>query len=45
MANEDLVGNLNTEWLLGYFAEKGGAQPLHLSALKKSLQLADEIFI
>jgi hydroxymethylglutaryl-CoA lyase len=45
MANDDLVGNLNTEWLLGYFVEKGVTQSLHQSALKKSLQLADEIFV
>lgn len=45
MANNDLVGNMNTEWLLDYFAVKNAAPFLNIDALKQSLQLADEIFV
>jgi len=44
MANDELVGNMNTEWLLGYLQEKNAAPLLNLIALEKSLQLASEIF-
>ena len=45
MADDTLVGNMNTEWLLAYFAEKGVAPSLNQAALQKSLQLATEIFV
>jgi len=45
MADDALVGNMNTEWLLAYFAEKGVAPSLNQAALQKSLQLATEIFV
>ena len=44
MANDELVGNMNTEWLLSYLQEKNAAPLLNLIALEKSLQLASEIF-
>lgn len=45
MANDVLVGNLNTEWLLDYLTEKNAAPKLNYEALQKSLQLANEIFV
>lgn len=45
MAHDDLVGNMNTEWLLHYLREKGEALTLNNAALEKSLQLAEQIFV
>jgi hydroxymethylglutaryl-CoA lyase len=45
MAGNELVGNINTEWMVGYFQHKGVLPELDEVALEKSLQLADEIFI
>jgi hydroxymethylglutaryl-CoA lyase len=45
MANDDLVGNMRTEWMIDYFKEKKLLDDLNRSALAKSLQLASEIFI
>lgn len=45
MANDELVGNLNTEGLLAYLEEKGAAPQLNQAALQKSLELAAEIFV
>jgi len=45
MADDELVGNMNTEWLLGYFREKGHNLTLNEEALQKSLILANEIFV
>lgn len=45
MANDDLVGNMNTEWLLRFFAEKGADLHINQQALQNSLQLADSIFV
>lgn len=45
MANDELVGNLNTEWLLQYFDEKNESLQLNSAALRRSLQLANEIFV
>jgi hydroxymethylglutaryl-CoA lyase len=45
MANDDLVGNMNTEWIISYF-EKNNIQPgLNKEALAESLRIAGEIFI
>ncbi|RYY98688.1 MAG: hydroxymethylglutaryl-CoA lyase [Chitinophagaceae bacterium] len=44
MANDDLVGNMNTEWLIGYFKEQGHTLGLNEDALQESLRLANEIF-
>ena len=45
MANDDLVGNMNTEWLLQFFQEKGEDLPINEEALQTSLRLADAIFV
>ena len=45
MANDELVGNMNTEWMISYFEEKGVLPELNKQALQESLQLASEIFI
>ena len=45
MANDDLVGNMRTEWMIDYFKTKGLLGDLNKNALAKSLQLASEIFI
>jgi hydroxymethylglutaryl-CoA lyase len=45
MANDELVGNLNTEWLLEFLSEKGAAPELNQAALQRSLELATEIFV
>ncbi|TCZ73893.1 hydroxymethylglutaryl-CoA lyase [Flaviaesturariibacter aridisoli] len=45
MANDALVGNMNTEWLIRYFSEKGHNLQLDAQALEEALQLANEIFV
>ena len=45
MANDDLVGNMNTEWLLNFFEEKGEELSFNKEALAKSLAIAEEIFV
>jgi hydroxymethylglutaryl-CoA lyase len=45
MANDDLVGNMRTEWMIDYFEKKGLMSDLNKEALAKSLQLASEIFV
>ena len=45
MANDDLVGNMRTEWMIDYFEGKNLSGDLNKVALAKSLQLASEIFI
>jgi hydroxymethylglutaryl-CoA lyase len=45
MANDDLVGNMRTEWMIDYFEKKGLMIDLNKEALAKSLQLASEIFV
>lgn len=45
MADDELVGNMNTELMIGYFEDKGISPALDKQALQHSLQLADEIFI
>ncbi len=44
MANDELVGNMNTELMIGYFEEHSMLPALNKEALAKSLQLAGEIF-
>ncbi len=44
MAKDDLVGNMNTEWMIDYFRERNALAPLNEEALKKSLEMADAIF-
>lgn len=45
MAQDDLVGNMDTEKMLGYFMEKKLISSINKDALNTSLQLAAEIFI
>lgn len=44
MANDELVGNMNSEWMISYFQEKGMAPPLDYDALERSLEIAGQIF-
>src|SRR5687768_616004 len=45
MADDVLVGNMNTEWLLSYFNDRGIPQDYNRDALLRSLQIAGEIFV
>ena len=45
MANDDLVGNMNTEWMISYFEKNNIASGLNKEALTESLRIAGEIFI
>lgn len=45
MANDELVGNMNTEWLIPHFKERHLLPPLNEKALAESLRLATEIFV
>lgn len=44
MADDELVGNMNTEWMISYFEMQG--LPLHINkpALEESLKIAGELF-
>jgi hydroxymethylglutaryl-CoA lyase len=45
MAGDELVGNMDTEWMIHHFREKGLMGPLDEAALEESLRLADEVFV
>jgi hydroxymethylglutaryl-CoA lyase len=45
MANDDLVGNMNTEWMISYFEKNNIATDFNKEALAESLRIAGEIFI
>ena len=45
MANDVLVGNMNTEWMISYFNEKNLLPSLNMQALKNSVTIAEEIFV
>jgi len=45
MANNELVGNMNTEWMISYFEKNNIATGLNKEALAESLRIAGEIFI
>jgi hydroxymethylglutaryl-CoA lyase len=45
MANDELVGNMNTEWMISYFEKNNIATGLDKEALAESLRIAGEIFI
>jgi hydroxymethylglutaryl-CoA lyase len=45
MANDDLVGNMRTEWMVDYFENKKLLSDIDKEALADSLQLASEIFV
>lgn len=44
MADDVLVGNMNTENMIDWFRDKGALKPLNEEALLKSLSLATDIF-
>ena len=44
MANDDLVGNIDTEWLISFFEQYDKMPGLNKTALAKSLTLANDIF-
>jgi hydroxymethylglutaryl-CoA lyase len=44
MANDDLVGNIDTEWLISYLEQYEKMPGLNKTALFKSLTLANDIF-
>jgi len=44
MAQNDLVGNMTTEWMIDYFKEKNILAGLNEEALQESLFIANEIF-
>lgn len=45
MAEDELVGNMNTGLMVRYFNEKGYHQNIDLAALKKAEKMADEVFL
>ncbi|HEU5165482.1 MAG TPA: hydroxymethylglutaryl-CoA lyase [Chitinophagaceae bacterium] len=45
MANDDLVGNMNTEWMISYFEKNNMTTGLNKDALAESLRIAGQIFI
>jgi hydroxymethylglutaryl-CoA lyase len=45
MANDELVGNMNTEWMISYFENHNAATGLNKETLAESLRIAGEIFI
>ncbi len=44
MADDELVGNMNSELMINYFEEKNLLQGLNKEALQESLRIAGEIF-
>ncbi|MDP4262063.1 MAG: hydroxymethylglutaryl-CoA lyase [Bacteroidota bacterium] len=45
MAGDELVGNMNTEWMIRYFEEHLLSPQLNKEALAESLEIASKIFI
>ena len=45
MADDELVGNMNTEWMINYFETKGIDHGINKNALLDSLAIAEEIFV
>lgn len=45
MAQDDLVGNMNTEFIISYLEEKNLIDSLNKDALRRSLQMTSEIFV
>lgn len=44
MANNALVGNMNTEWMIEYFKNEEALPHLNFEALQNSITIAEEIF-
>lgn len=45
MADDELVGNMNTEWMINYFETRGVDPGIDKTALLDSLAIAEEIFV
>lgn len=45
MADDELVGNMNTEWMISYFEERLVSPELNKEALEESLRIAEKVFI
>ena len=45
MANDELVGNMDSELMIPYFQELGYLKEINTTALKESIKMAAEIFI
>ena len=45
MADDELVGNMNTGWMINYFETKGFDTGINKNALLDSLAIAEEIFV
>jgi len=45
MANDELVGNMNTEWMITYLRKEKVLQSFNEESLQKCTQIADEIFV
>jgi hydroxymethylglutaryl-CoA lyase len=44
MASNELVGNMNTEWMINYLKDRNLLSLINKEALQESLRLAEEIF-
>lgn len=44
MAKDELVGNMNIEWMINYFSQHGTLPAINEDALQQSLRLAEEVF-
>ena len=45
MADDELVGNMNSEWMINYFEENMPLDNLNKEALQESLKMVGEIFV
>lgn len=45
MAQDDLVGNMNMEWIIGYLQEQGLVKNINEEALEKCLDMSSRIFV
>lgn len=45
MADDELIGNMNTELMIKYFEEKNILSGINKNALAESIQIAEEIFV
>lgn len=45
MAQDDLVGNMNMEWIIGYLQEQGLVKNINEEVLEKCLDMSSRIFV
>lgn len=45
IAGNEMVGNMNMEWMIQYFENRGMISSLDKNALQESLRIAEEIFV